>query len=284
MLSVKEYLIASGLDYEPNDIKLVKHVNDSAGNWNIEELTKSDAFDYFQAVQGYRKHPFHNCKVIVTFIAIGNNLAKLWGVYCVNGYRDFTRADFNKKPPILQMKTVRSPSGEKRLWYDLKELSDFNVLRNRMIITWKSTRGWVQKKDLDIYELLPPIEVIPFPGYQDVFLTFDELKQIINNPRAHKDWKAALQANAGIYRIVDMSNGEIYIGSAYGNDGLWGRWCNYAKSGHGGNKLLKNRDPSNFNWSIVRTLSRSMSQHDVIKIESMEKIKHGSRVHGLNHN
>jgi len=95
-------------------------------------------------------------------------------------------------------------------------------------------------------------------------LSFQDLKHMYENPRAHKDWKAALQANAGIYRIVDMSSGEIYIGSAYGNEGLWGRWSNYAKNGHGGNKLLKPRDPNNFQWSVVRTVSRSMSERDVI--------------------
>ncbi len=63
-----------------------------------------------------------------------------------------------------------------------------------------------------------------------------------------------------------------------------GRWSNYAKNGHGGNKLLKPRDPNDFQWSIVRTVSRSMSERDVIKIEGIEKIKHGSRVHGLNNN
>ena len=81
-----------------------------------------------------------------------------------------------------------------------------------------------------------------------------------------------------------MSSGEIYIGSAYGSEGLWGRWSNYAKNVHGGNKLLKNRDPNNFQWSIVWTVSRSMSERDFIKLEAMEKLKHGSQVHGLNDN
>lgn len=279
MLTVKEYLIASGLNVEPGRIKLVKHV-DHVGR-SIRKVIADGDFDIYQAEQSKDKKVFHNCDIILSFVALENNLAEFIGAYYVRGYRDLNKKDLARMP-----KYMREPhkDGEARLFYELDEIEDFKGLRKRLIVQWISTRGWVQKKDLDIYEILPPVEVIPFPGYQDVLLTWQELKQIIENPRAHKDWKAALEANAGIYRIVDMTTGEIYIGSAYGNEGLWGRWSNYAKNGHGNNKLLKTRNPNNFQWSIVRTVSRSMSQHDVINVETMEKQKHGSRVHGLNDN
>ena len=280
MLTVKQYLIAAGLDVDPNDIKLVKHVSHEL-YIPIKEMIQLGKFNQFQSEQARAKKVFHNCKVIVSFVGMANNQAELYGVYKVNGHRDFTENDYKKSKRIL---TRNIKNLKKMIWYKLDEIKEFSNLRERLIVQWKSTRGWVQKKDLDIYEILPPIKVILFPGYQDVLLSFSEMKQIFENPRAHKDWKAALQANAGIYRIVDMSSGEIYIGSAYGSDGLWGRWSNYAKNGHGGNKLLKPRDPNNFQWSIVRTVSRSMSERDVIKIEGIEKLKHGSRVHGLNDN
>jgi hypothetical protein len=280
MLTVKEYLLAAGLDVEPDDIKLVKHVSHEL-YIPIKEMIKLGKFNQFQSEQSRAKKVFHNCKVIVSFVGMANNQAELYGVYKVNGHRDFTEKDFKKSQRIL---TRDIKNLKKLIWYKLKEVEEFSGLRERLIVQWKSTRGWVQKKDLDIYEILPPVKVIPFPGYQDVILTFDELKSIFSNPRAHKDWKAALEANAGIYRIVDMTSGAIYIGSAYGSEGIWGRWSNYAKNGHGGNKLLKPRDPNNFQWSIVRTVSRSMSERDVIKVEAVEKVKHGSRVHGLNDN
>lgn len=280
MLTVKQYLLAAGLDVDADRIKLVKHV-DHAPYYSIREIIKQNMFELFQAEQSKIKKVFHNCDVIVSFIGLENNQAELWGVYKVLGHRNYTRDDFQKTKDILiDIKRVF----KNLIWYELEEVNDFRDLRQRLVVQWKSTRGWVQGKDLDIFEILPPTKVILFPGYQDVLLSFSEMKQIFENPRAHKDWKAALQANAGIYRIVDMSSGEIYIGSAYGSDGLWGRWSNYAKNGHGGNKLLKSRDPNNFQWSIVRTVSRSISERDVIKIEGIEKLKHGSRVHGLNDN
>lgn len=280
MLTVKEYLLAAGLDVESNDIKLVKHVKHEL-YIPIGEIIKQNKFNQFQSEQSRAKKVFHNCKVIVSFVGMANNQAELYGIYKVHGHRDFTESDYKKSKSIL---TRKIKNLKKLIWYKLDEIEEFSNLRQRLIVQWRSTRGWVQKKDLDIYEILPPVKAIPFPGYQDVILTYHELKSIFANPRAHKDWKAALEANAGIYRIVDMSSGEIYIGSAYGNEGLWGRWANYAKNGHGGNKLLKPRDPNNFQWSIVRTVSRSMSERDVIKVEAVEKVKHGSRVHGLNDN
>lgn len=284
ILSVKDYLIAAGLEVEPGRIKLVKHVDNASGAWTIRGLINQNAFDFYQSEQGSLKKPFHDCDVIVAFLALENNLAEFWGVYKVQGFRKFTKDDLQRRPEALGALSEDTVKENGIIWYDLEEINEFRSLRHRLIVQWLSTRGWVQKKDLEIYEMLPPVKSSPFPGYQDVILTFDALKKIFTNPRAHKDWKAALEANAGIYRIVDMSTGEMYIGSAYGYEGLWGRWSNYAMTGHGGNKLLKGRDPNNFQWSVVRTVSRSMSERDVINIEKVEKLKHGSRVHGLNDN
>lgn len=282
MLTVKEYFFASGLGYELDKIKLVKHV-DNAG-LNVREIIDAGCFDFYQAEQGAVKKPFDDCEVIISFLGLENNQAEFVGAYKVLGSRPFTSEDAIRSAEILKSNYVLSKDGRKRIWYDLEELTEFSDLRGRIIVRWLSTRGWVQKKDLDIYEIQPLNSFAPFTGYQDIFISYKELIKIIDNPRANRDWKAALCANAGIYRIVDMSTGEIYIGSAYGKEGLWGRWAQYARNGHGGNKLLKSRDADNFRWSVVRTVSRSMSEKDVIRIEGREKMKHGSRVHGLNGN
>lgn len=284
MLSIKQFFIACGLKEDPDKIKLVKHVDHASGYWKIRELVDSGAFDFYQSEQGSIKKVFHDCQVIISFMALENNLAELIGVYQVKGFREFNKQDLKIAPRILKITSVFSESGYRRIWYNLERLKEFDYLKNRLIVQWNSTRGWVQRKDLEIYELMPPVKVFPFTGYQDVFIDYKQLKHIFDNPRAHKDWKAALEANAGIYRIVDMSNGAIYIGSAYGNEGLWGRWSTYVKNGHGGNKSLKGLDVNNFRWSIIRTVSRAMAKSEVINIETMEKLKHGSRVHGLNNN
>ncbi|MFD2257608.1 GIY-YIG nuclease family protein [Luteolibacter algae] len=277
MPTVKQLLTACGLDTEHEQIKLVRH-SDHDGR-SIRQIVDDGVFDIYQAEQDQRREPFHKCDIIVSFIGISGNQAEFHGVYRVIGSREFQKQDFVGVPDFM---LLAHQDNRPRIWYDLVELPEFSNLRGRLIVQWRSTRGWVQTKDLDVYELLPPGNVIPFPGYQDAVLTWDELKAVIANPRAHRDWKTALSASSGIYRIVDHDSGKIYIGSAYGSKNLWGRWSDYAKTGHGGNKLLKDLDPNQFQWSIIRTLSGSMSSKEVIHVERTEMRKHGSEAIGLN--
>lgn len=84
----------------------------------------------------------------------------------------------------------------------------------------------------------------PFPGFEDIDLSFEELEALVRNSRP--DWRAALGSVKGVYLISDTVTGKRYIGSAYGDQGIWSRWCAYAATGHGGNVELRAlvRDPS----------------------------------------
>ena len=62
------------------------------------------------------------------------------------------------------------------------------------------------------------------------------LEAVFRNERA--DWKAALANVKGVYLIADKSNGKKYIGSAYGDAGIWVRWACYIGTGHGWNDEL----------------------------------------------
>ena len=75
-----------------------------------------------------------------------------------------------------------------------------------------------------------------FPGYESIDLPFTELSTLVQNDRP--DWKSALENVKGVYLITDTSTGNRYVGSAYGDQGIWSRWGSYVSSGHGGNKEL----------------------------------------------
>ncbi len=53
------------------------------------------------------------------------------------------------------------------------------------------------------------------------------------------DWRASLESVKGVYLITDSRTNKRYVGSAYGESGIWSRWCAYAATGHGGNVELK---------------------------------------------
>lgn len=277
MPTVKQLLAACGLETPHDQIKLVRHSGHLGRS--IRQIIADGVFDVYQAEQDPDKRPFHKCQVILSFVGIEGNQAEFYGAYRVLDSRKFRDDDFAGMPDYL---LLAHKDGKPRIWYELVEMPEFSNLRGRLIVQWNSTRGWVQTKDLDVHELLPRGNVIPFPGYQDAVLTWSELKTIINSPRVHRDWKTALSASPGIYRIVDHASGKTYIGAAYGVENLWGRWSHYARTGDGGNLLLKDLDPNNFQWSIIRTLSGSMSAKEVIHIEKTEMRKHGSKAIGLN--
>ena len=88
-------------------------------------------------------------------------------------------------------------------------------------------------------------------------------------------WRAALSNVGGIYVIVDRETGRQYVGSAYGGQGVWQRWAEYAKSGHGGTKELREllrKEGSgyaiNFQFSLLEDCNINANHEDVIAGES----------------
>lgn len=75
-----------------------------------------------------------------------------------------------------------------------------------------------------------------FPGFDDIDITFEELETLIHSTR--QDWRGALENIKGIYLVTDTKTGRRYVGSAYGDQGIWSRWRQYSETGHGGNTEL----------------------------------------------
>jgi len=132
--------------------------------------------------------------------------------------------------------------------------------------------------DLDVIEILrEPYSGRSFPGYEDIDLSFEELEAIVRNERP--DWKAALESMKGVYLITDTSSGKRYVGSAYGDTGIWSRWTAYAFSGHGGNVELRTlvTEPSlqycrqNFRFALLEHRPRATADEVVIGREGYWK-------------
>ena len=146
--------------------------------------------------------------------------------------------------------------------------------------------------DFEVQEILrEPYSGRHFPGYEDIDLSFEELETLVKNDRP--DWKAALESTKGIYLISDTLTGKRYVGSAYGDQGIWSRWCAYAASGHGGNVELRSLvcDPSldycraNFRFALLEHRAARTPDDLVISRESFWKrilLTRGAQ--GLNRN
>lgn len=77
----------------------------------------------------------------------------------------------------------------------------------------------------------------PFPGHDRINHSLADLQAVVAQARA--DWRIALESMKGVYVIHDRETGQRYVGSAYGDTGIWQRWSTYAATLHGGNVGLR---------------------------------------------
>jgi hypothetical protein len=139
---------------------------------------------------------------------------------------------------VLSRSAIKDPNG-----YVIEEVDAYSNLVGRLKIKMPTpSRGRAfylenHYSDMFVNEIIPePYSGAEFPGFENIVISFHELKSIIETQKM--DWKAALSGIKGVYCIIDRSNGKKYIGSAYGEAGIWSRWSNYAWSGHGDNVHL----------------------------------------------
>jgi len=277
-MELLEFLALRNFDVNAN-AKIIRH-QDSM--WDISTLVRHGQIEEYQRHQG--KHIF-NCDYIVSFIGLEGSKALFYGVYKVLGHDVSTKHKFSR--PFIYQDMVPG-----HVLYDLEEVPGFEDYKHRLVIDWgKSTRSWHQwLKSKPVIEILPVGKIQPFPGYLDFIIYYDELVDMIKHADSNREWHKMLSSVAGVYLIVDTKTGKQYVGSAYGEKGILGRWSTYAQSGHGGNEqlmalLTKSESYSKyFKFSVLRTLPRTLTKNEVIDIEKLYKDKLGTRAFGLNSN
>ena len=175
--------------------------------------------------------------------------------------------------------------------YEYEELSEYKKYFGRLIIKYKNSATQLIRnamsliEECELYEILPDIfDNDIFPGYDNVNLSWNELSRIVEK----ESWKTALQNQKGVYLITDTSNGKMYVGSAYGENMILGRWKNYIENGHGGNVELKQLSfehiKQNFRYSILDTFKATIDDNIIINRESWWKESLLTRKFGYNKN
>jgi hypothetical protein len=165
--------------------------------------------------------------------------------------------------------------------YELAYDDRLGEYKDRLSVDWGGgTRSWVQlaarqpKTIRSIREHDDP----PFPGKSQFCVDVDEVLGL------YASWQDRLREIKGIYLLVDKRTGEQYVGSAKGEDSLWGRFCDYARTGDGGNAELKHRPGARYQVSILQVVDGQLPDHGIEEIESWWKRKLMTREHGLNRN
>lgn len=274
MIAIQELLYNRGLDKKAK-VKLVRH-KDARCDLYQEYRTNREWFLAYQSSQA--KPVFRGVDYIVSFIGEEGTFSRFIGVYQVCS---------EQEKPTYNPETLT----DGKYIYDLQEVGGFEDLKERVIVKWSNAISWHQwiKNGMEVIEIQPGLHYKQFTDYFEFILNFDELKEIVTNQ--YSDWKRMLSATKGIYLISDTKTGKLYVGSAYGENGIWGRWSEYVKTnGHGGNKTLKelvgndSTHGNHFQFSILMLLPRTVTPDEAIKKERLFKNKLGTNSFGLNNN
>ena len=279
-MNITELLKLRGLDLNAR-IKMMRHISKK---YDVYEMYRRNHFEIYQSFQS---KPVLECDYLISFLGIRHSSAKFVGVYKVDGRRPAKTIELPPDYPYQEFTETA------QYWYDLIKQPGYEDLTDRVVIDWgMSERSWHQwLSEKNVTEILPIGYVTDFTGYLDISISFAELKQIINNPTANREWHQMLQSVAGIYLILDTITGKQYVGIAFGKEGILGRWKRYAKTnGHGNNSLLiplvkDNKDYSlNFQYTILHTLTKSTTKEEALRWEVKFKNKLGTKAFGLNIN
>lgn len=278
-LGIIDVLKAFGFD-DQLKTKIVRHQD---GRYDVPGLMREGWFELYQSLQA--RPVFSGCDQIVCFTGDGGTRARFIGVYQVLGESPCTSTHVPARCPYPEWRT------ESKYYYRLKYEPQYEDLAGRVVIDWGTgALQWAQHlRNKAVVEIFPKGRTLePFTDYLDFSLSHDELKQLFSQPTAHRDWQSSLSAVAGIYLILAEQSGDHYVGSAYGSDGIWGRWQQYASNGHGNNVMLRQlvtsdgRYPGSFRYSVLQVLPKSTKPAEVIRWENQYKMKLGSRAIGLN--
>ena len=279
ILYFSDVLRKVGLD--PAKVKLIRHALTDKGFKSCYD--KNMVLEYTrQQKSGFSKNYDYWC----VFISGKGTLAELFACYRVGNSVPDT--------PDAMPKDFPHPEwfqGE-NAYFDLEHIDLLKDYEGRLTIDWgNSARMWHQKGTTE-----KPIVAIQadekkvFSGFENLILTYDELKEIVENPTIYEAWHTALSSVNAIYLIVDQETGKQYVGSAYGKDGLLGRWSCYVNSLHGNNKLMKElicaypERYHHFQFSILQILPKTVTDDEVIQTESLYKKKLLTVPFGMNDN
>ncbi len=266
---------------EPSKVKLIRHALTDKG---FEDCYKKNmVWEYTrQQKHGFSKGYDYWC----VFISGKGTLAKLFACYKIG--------DSVPDTPDLVPRDFPHPEWFKgeNAYFDLKYTDMLKDYEGRLTIDWgSSTRMWHQKGTTEKPIIsIQADEKKVFSGFENLILSYDELEEIIVNPNVYEAWHIALSSVNAIYLIVDKETGKQYVGSAYGKDGLLGRWSCYINSFHGHNKSIKElicdypERYHHFQFSILQILPKTATDDEVIQTETLYKKKLLTIPFGLNNN
>lgn len=279
------------IDIDPAETLIVRHAPVEKSLKRILPWLIVERPELWLAYQQIQWESLEKAMTGATYIAsfIGQEPAKgtFAGLYRIGSHRELDLEGYNAFPGNSELKALgmagRTPEMGDCLAFELEQLDHWHEWIGRLTIDWpKPNQAWWRRASRGLFRVAT-IEaesrfVRAMPGWQDIVLTHAELQSL------PASWTAALSQWRGIYFIYNTASRSGYVGSAYGAENIHGRWRDYARRGHGGNRELRHCRPEDLRFSILQRTSPDLDPADVVRLEASWKERLHTRSFGLNRN
>jgi hypothetical protein len=233
-----------------------------------------------------RKRPYVASFVRLQSLANGTSKLCFAGVFEHHGWTSKTAAQILANPSIQRLRALDPgvyadlDPGRAYAWFDLRRSSYLAEYVDRLIIEARLTQSYVrlsENLDAPILALLETGHTAaPLPPWRDLILSAAQIRALPSR------WQDKLLEWRGIYHILDTHDGARYVGAAYGQDNLLGRWRAHIAGDMGITKELSKRDPNGFVFTILERTSPDLPAEDVIALEQTWMARLHTKEYGLN--
>ncbi len=288
MFVLNDLLTREGLD--PTETAVMLHTPKEARFARVLPWIARVRPDLLEAYQSTHAGPasatLRRRRQVVVFVGLGDGTLALAGVWRVMGERSRPWAEILAEPGIATLReeygigTLYDLASAGRAWFDLQRTEHLAPVVGRLRIAPRLTRAYVRRAETFPGDILSiereSLLDAAAPDWRRMILTAPELRVL------PESWAVRLREWRGIYLIVDEVDGARYVGAAWGEENLLGRWRAHVAGTTGVTVELARRATAGLRFSILERVSPDMPAEEVIALEQSWMDRLHSRRFGLN--
>lgn len=258
MLYFDDILRVEGIPVEKT--KLARHSSTTGiGAYRLWKLDRP-RFEKYQALQD--RYVFDPGSYVASFIVPPSRETLFAGLYEVMERIDCAEGT------ICANDGVRYAAGDAQ-WHTMRLLPKLSEYIEKLVIDWPNPRPtFVHRATVRkaVLEIRREVSQPRFPGFEWFYCNVDEVASL------PETWREVLRSVWGVYVLVCNTTGKKYVGSAYGDEGLYGRLLDYKNPQDPGHRRLVPHDREHnqgkgYRCSVLSVISRGVSTSEVVDLE-----------------
>lgn len=291
-MEVAQLLTQAGLRLP--DIALCLHKPGDPKTRNALAVAAAERPELFEAYQSTHadgpESTVRSRPVVASFLAIAPEELTFIGLYERDVGVVLSAQDMMNDPVFMEMLEFteghrRDPSvgvtalaGRTR--FTLRPIDALSDLKGRLVVQDPGGRNYLRLAEttpLEVIEIKRGESIVPaMPSWDMLQLTAQDIATL---PR---DWAVRLADWRGIYLLVDEQDGARYVGAAYGEHNLLGRWQAHVAGEAGITAELSKRSPASFRFSVLELVSPAADIQEVTRREQNWMARLHTKAYGLN--